>query len=130
MDYRPILGTGIVVGILSGSAIATHATPLQLSPTPPLLSAADVASALDELPHWITDGQQLSCTFEFANFVESVGFVNSLVEPAEALGHHPDLKISYNQVTVTLTTHDAGGLTPLDIALARAIAQPCPPPAP
>jgi 4a-hydroxytetrahydrobiopterin dehydratase len=50
-------------------------------------------------------------------------FVNSLVEPAEQMGHHPDLSISYNRVVITLTTHDAGGLTQKDFDLAKQISQ-------
>ena len=50
-------------------------------------------------------------------------FVNALVDPAEALGHHPDIVITYNRVALTLTTHDAGGLTELDFQLAEAISQ-------
>ena len=52
---------------------------------------------------------------------EAIAFVDRLVEPAEAAGHHPDLAISYNQVTVSLTSHDAGGLTQKDFALAQTI---------
>lgn len=48
-------------------------------------------------------------------------FVNKLVEPAEAAGHHPDLSISYNKVTVSLTSHDAGGLTESDFEMAKTI---------
>jgi 4a-hydroxytetrahydrobiopterin dehydratase len=48
-------------------------------------------------------------------------FVNKLVEPAEAAGHHPDIAISYNKVTISLTTHDAGGLTEKDFAMAKQI---------
>ncbi|MEL6320773.1 MAG: 4a-hydroxytetrahydrobiopterin dehydratase, partial [Cyanobacteria bacterium J06626_14] len=55
------------------------------------------------------------------NFVESVDFVNQLVEPSELMAHHPDVAIAYNQVTLSLTTHDAGGLTTLDFDLAEII---------
>lgn len=96
----------------------------------PRLTDAEVAQELQSLPNWTTDGQRIGCTFRFDNFVESVGFVNSLVEPAEAAGHHPDLQISYNRVTVSFTTHDVGGLTLLDFETARAIAHPCPDPVP
>ena len=60
-------------------------------------------------------------TFEFKDFVEAIAFVDKLVEPAEAAGHHPDLSISYNEVTVSLTSHDAGGLTSKDFELAQTI---------
>lgn len=86
------------------------------------LSEAEIAEQLPQLPGWSSDGQQLSCTYQFINFVEAIAFVNRLVEPAEAAGHHPDLMISYNRVGISLTTHDAGGLTNLDFTVAAAIA--------
>ena len=57
----------------------------------------------------------------FADFVESVGFVDRLVAPAEEMAHHPDVAISWNEVTVTVTTHSAGGLTAADFELAAKI---------
>lgn len=86
---------------------------------PPRLSATDIAVRMQDLPGWLTDGQQLSCTYKFENFVEAIAFVNRLVAPAESAQHHPDLTISYNQVTLYLTTHDAGGLTDLDFRMAE-----------
>lgn len=86
-----------------------------------LLSETQVQTKLQEIPQWQRDGEVISRTFEFADFVNAVDFVNKLVAPAEAAGHHPDLAISYNKVTVSLTTHDAGGLTELDFALAKEI---------
>lgn len=83
------------------------------------LSEEAIARRQSALPGWTVEGQVLSCTYEFANFVESVDFVNQIVEPAEALGHHPDVLISYNTVSIGLTTHDAGGLTSLDFDLAE-----------
>jgi 4a-hydroxytetrahydrobiopterin dehydratase len=87
------------------------------------LSEAEVSDRLQQLPGWTVREQQLVCTYQFSDFVEAIAFVNRVVDPAEAAGHHPDLLISYNRVTVNLTTHDAGGLTELDFALAGAIAQ-------
>lgn len=108
--------TGAVLVVLSGSGGAVLAVP-------PLLSAADVAARMRNLPGWMTDGQQLSCTYSFENFVEAIAFVNRLVAPAEAAQHHPDLAISYNKVTLQLTTHDAGGLTDLDFRVAAIAVQ-------
>jgi 4a-hydroxytetrahydrobiopterin dehydratase len=88
-----------------------------------LLSEEAIAQHLQTIPDWSRDGDILLCTYELTDFVEAIAFVNTLVEPAESLGHHPDLAIAYNQVTLLLTTHDAGGLTSLDFALAEAIAQ-------
>ena len=70
---------------------------------------------------WRIKGDRLECTYELSNFVESVTFVQQLVAPAEALGHHPDVSIAYNQVALSLTTHDEGGLTELDLQLAEDI---------
>jgi len=95
---------------------------------PSLLNQADVAVRMRNLPGWLTDGQQLSCTYKFENFVEAIAFVNRLVTPAEAAQHHPDLAISYNKVTLQLTTHDAGGLTDLDFLVAESAAQLSAPP--
>lgn len=86
-----------------------------------LLTPAEIANALPSLPGWACDGRSLTRTYTFAGFPEAVAFVNGLVGPAEAMNHHPDVTISYNRVTVSLTTHDAGGLTAKDFALARSI---------
>lgn len=73
------------------------------------------------LPDWETDGKALYRTQKFKDFVEAIAFINQLVSPAEALGHHPDISVSYNKVSITMTTHDAGGLTELDFQLAQTI---------
>ncbi|MGL5081752.1 MAG: 4a-hydroxytetrahydrobiopterin dehydratase [Microcoleaceae cyanobacterium] len=85
------------------------------------LSAVEITQQLQMLPRWQQQGQTIVYTHQFQTFIESVNFVQCLVEPVERLGHHPDLMISYNTVTVTLTTHDAGGLTPLDFRVAQAV---------
>lgn len=88
---------------------------------PMLLTPTQIEQKIQSLPQWSQSEQTLVRTFKFKNFIEAISFVNQLVEPAEAAGHHPDLKISYNRVTVSLTTHDAGGLTELDFSLAQTI---------
>ncbi|MBW4550775.1 MAG: 4a-hydroxytetrahydrobiopterin dehydratase [Aphanocapsa sp. GSE-SYN-MK-11-07L] len=65
---------------------------------PPKLSQPEISQQLKSLPGWATDGKQLTCAYKFGNFVEAIGFVNRLVQPAEAAAHHPDLQISYNLV--------------------------------
>jgi pterin-4a-carbinolamine dehydratase len=80
------------------------------------------APALQPPTGWQTNGHRLECTYQLANFAESVTFIERLVAPAEALSHHPDVAIAYNRVSLSLTTHDAGGLTNLDLQLAQAIA--------
>lgn len=88
-----------------------------------LLNQTEVTKQLENLPGWTTEGKQLKGVFQFEDFVEAIAFVNRLVEPAETAGHHPDIMISYNQVTISLTTHDAGGLTKQDFELAKKISQ-------
>ena len=88
-----------------------------------LLSNTEVNTQMQNLPQWTTDGKVITRTFKFKDFVTAIDFVNQLVEPAESAGHHPDLEISYNKVKVTLTTHDAGGLTALDFSLANKISE-------
>jgi 4a-hydroxytetrahydrobiopterin dehydratase len=97
-------------------------TPLAIAAFEPL-SANDVELALAELPGWQSDGVSLTCTYRFDTFVQAIAFVNQLVEPAERIGHHPDLTISYNVVNIALTTHDANGLTTLDTQLAKELVQ-------
>ncbi|MGH2924343.1 MAG: 4a-hydroxytetrahydrobiopterin dehydratase [Solirubrobacterales bacterium] len=86
-----------------------------------LLSDSEIESRLADLEGWERRGEAIAKTFELADFVGSVEFVNGLVEPAEGLGHHPDLSISWNTVEVTITSHSAGGLTANDFELARRI---------
>ncbi|MGB3535770.1 MAG: 4a-hydroxytetrahydrobiopterin dehydratase [Microcoleaceae cyanobacterium] len=86
-----------------------------------LLSASQVKSLSAEIPEWTVEGKQLKTVKTFKDFIAAMDFVNQLVEPAEAKGHHPDLAISYNKVTITLTTHDAGGLTEKDFEMAKII---------
>ena len=82
------------------------------------LSDEEISGALAELDGWERAGEAIRKTFENGDFVGSVRFVDS---PAEAMGHHPDLEISWDKVTVTLTTHSAGGLTANDFELAGRI---------
>ncbi len=86
-----------------------------------LLSDIEIQSRLADLEGWERRDEAIEKTFELADFVESVRFVDKLVEPAEDMGHHPDLSISWNKVTVSITNHAAGGLTTSDFELARRI---------
>jgi 4a-hydroxytetrahydrobiopterin dehydratase len=88
-----------------------------------LLSETEVQEKLGQISDWTLQGKEIQCVRRFKDFVEAIAFVNRLVEPAEAAGHHPDIAISYNKVTVSLTTHDAGGLTSADFELAKTISQ-------
>jgi 4a-hydroxytetrahydrobiopterin dehydratase len=83
------------------------------------LSAAQIKSALAAVPEWTRTGATISRTFQFKDFPGAVQFVNAVAEIAERAWHHPDIDIRWNKVVLTLTTHDAGGLTEKDFALAR-----------
>jgi 4a-hydroxytetrahydrobiopterin dehydratase len=86
-----------------------------------LLSDAEIETKLAGSTGWTREGAAISKKFERGDFVGSVRFVESLVEPAEEMGHHPDLEISWDTVTVTLSTHSEGGLTAADFELAERI---------
>lgn len=82
-------------------------------------------AALSRLNGWIYDGRGDAIThdFRFKDFSEAFGFMTRVALLAQAADHHPEWSNVYNKVTITLTTHDAGGLTPKDVALAEAIDQ-------
>jgi 4a-hydroxytetrahydrobiopterin dehydratase len=85
------------------------------------LSDEEIGSKLAELEGWERTGDAIAKRFDRGDFVGSVKFVDALVEPAEEMNHHPDLKISWSEVEVSVTTHAAGGLTANDFELARRI---------
>jgi 4a-hydroxytetrahydrobiopterin dehydratase len=69
-------------------------------------------------PEWTVDGETLSRTFVFDDFVAAMGFVTSVALAAERADHHPDIDIRWNKVTIGLSTHSAGALTDKDTSLA------------
>ena len=83
------------------------------------LKASQIKTRLARLPQWQRNGQVIFRTFEFKDFVAAMKFINRVAKQAEAAWHHPDIDIRWNKVTLTLTTHDAGGLTDRDFALAK-----------
>jgi 4a-hydroxytetrahydrobiopterin dehydratase len=86
-----------------------------------LLPDDEIDSRLARLDGWQRDGGSIVKEFKLADFVGSVAFVDKVVEPAEEMGHHPDLSLSWDTVRVSLTTHSAGGLTENDFELAKRI---------
>lgn len=86
-----------------------------------LLDDDEIEARLRNLDNWRRDGDEIVREFDCGDFVGSVRFVDSLVEPAEGMGHHPDLAISWNEVTVRISTHSEGGLTAADFELASRI---------
>jgi 4a-hydroxytetrahydrobiopterin dehydratase len=86
-----------------------------------LLGDAEIEERLAGLAGWEREGDAITRSFKQDDFVGSVRFVDALVEPAEEMGHHPDLAISWDTVTVTISTHSEGGLTAADFELAQKI---------
>ena len=82
------------------------------------LSRGDAERRLKELNGWTLEGDAIRKQFTFADFPAAVAFVNRLAPQAEAVDHHPDILISYNRVTLTLTSHDSGGVTQRDVRMA------------
>ena len=82
--------------------------------TPPLIKAA-----LAETPNWKKKRALIARTYEFKDFVAAMKFVNAAAKLAEQAWHHPDIDIRWNKVALALTTHDQGGLTAKDFALAK-----------
>jgi 4a-hydroxytetrahydrobiopterin dehydratase len=87
------------------------------------LSDEEIEQRLSGLDSWERDGDAISRTFELDDFKGSVDFVNRLTPEAEEMNHHPDLEISWNKVTVSVTTHSEGGLTENDFELASRISR-------
>jgi 4a-hydroxytetrahydrobiopterin dehydratase len=88
----------------------------------PVLSGADVDAALAEQGiEWERDGDQLVTSVKLRDFAGALAFVNEVGAAAEAANHHPDIDIRWDTVSLVLTTHSAGGLTVLDLALAAVI---------
>jgi 4a-hydroxytetrahydrobiopterin dehydratase len=88
---------------------------------PPRLSDIEIHRALSTLAGWTREGDAIRRTFTFDGFPAAVEFITKVVPIAEAMEHHPDVDLRYNKVTVTLSTHDAGGLTALDLTQAERI---------
>lgn len=85
------------------------------------LSESEITSALAALPGWSRTGDEIEKTFERASFADAIAFVVRIGFLAEAADHHPDLDVRWRRVRVALTTHDSGGLTANDTALAGQI---------
>jgi len=83
------------------------------------LSQTEIQGKLRAIPGWErAKNKTIQKKFTFGNFKEALAFVNQVGELAEKSNHHPDITINYNKVTLSLTTHDAGGLTTKDFDLA------------
>ncbi|MEO5588418.1 MAG: 4a-hydroxytetrahydrobiopterin dehydratase [Gemmatimonadaceae bacterium] len=85
------------------------------------LSDIAIQRELGGLPGWSRKGDVLTRTYQFKNFNESIDFVNRVADLAESANHHPDIDIRFSKVMLGLSTHDSGGITAMDIDLAKAI---------
>lgn len=85
----------------------------------PAFSPKQITPHLKAIPDWTKRAQTICHTFKFEDFLRSLAFVNRIAKRAEKMNHHPDIDIRYDKVTLTLTTHDEGGLTEKDFTLAR-----------
>jgi 4a-hydroxytetrahydrobiopterin dehydratase len=86
-----------------------------------LLSADEVSSALSGMSGWTGTTEAIARTVEAPDFPAAIALVNRVAEAAEAADHHPDIDIRWRNVTFTLATHSAGGVTDKDVAMARRI---------
>jgi len=86
-----------------------------------ILNPNQLSAALKTLDGWTADGSMIKKRLTFANFAEALVFVNSVGSLAEAADHHPDITFGWGYVEIALTTHDRGGITDVDIALAGQI---------
>ena len=89
--------------------------------TMPLLPEADILAFTGNHPDWSWTDDSITRTFELEDFKSALDFVNRVGESAEEAGHHPDIDVRWNQVTLTLSTHSEGGLTEKDLSLAEEI---------
>jgi 4a-hydroxytetrahydrobiopterin dehydratase len=85
------------------------------------LSDIGIQRELGALPGWSRRGHSLTKTYRFPTFPAGITFVTRVADVAESMDHHPDIDIRHTRLTFTLSTHDAGGITMNDLALAREI---------
>ena len=83
------------------------------------LATAEVETGMADLPAWSLQGDRIAREFVFADFVQAFGFMSSVALLAERANHHPEWRNVYRDVEVELSTHDSGGITALDVRLAR-----------
>jgi 4a-hydroxytetrahydrobiopterin dehydratase len=94
---------------------------LSSMPRPPALTPDQLTDALETLPGWSGDATGIHREIECASFRAAIAVVDTVAEAAEAADHHPDIDIRWRTLRFTLSTHDVGGVTELDIRLAHEI---------
>ena len=90
---------------------------------PDKLGEDEIRSRLERLPGWTLAAGKLHCDLQFRDFSEAFGFIARVALIAEKMDHHPDWSNVYNRVSIDLWTHDAGGITENDFALAAAVSK-------
>ena len=85
------------------------------------LSSSEIAGALDDLPGWGGDTNDVRCRYSAPSFPAAIALVDAVAGAAEAAAHHPDIDIRWRDVLFVLSTHSAGGVTGADVALAKVI---------
>ena len=91
------------------------------TPRPAKMTESEISAALAKLPGWTLAGGKLHREFKFADFVGAFGFMSGAALVAQAMDHHPEWFNVWNTVRVDLATHDAGGVTALDVKLAESM---------
>lgn len=86
-----------------------------------ILEADELSAAIENLNGWVVNGNFLTKNFKFESFAEALAHVNRIGDLAEAADHHPDITFGWGYADVALTTHDRGGITEVDLALAKGI---------
>lgn len=85
------------------------------------LTTEEINDALKGMEGWTVEADAIKRRYEFKNFAESLAFVNKVGEIAEASDHHPDITFGWGYAEIATTTHDRGGVTNVDLALAAEI---------
>ena len=85
----------------------------------PALTTKEINLYLKAIPDWSRRVKTICRTFQFEGFMLSIAFVRRIAKQAQKMNHHPDIDIRFDKVTLTLTTHDEGGITEKDLSLAR-----------
>jgi 4a-hydroxytetrahydrobiopterin dehydratase len=88
-----------------------------------VLSETEIKQTLGRLSGWRQNGTAIQRVFEFPDFKAAMAFVNRIADAAEEANHHPDIDIRYNKVTMSLVSHDSGGVTQRDVKMAERINQ-------
>jgi 4a-hydroxytetrahydrobiopterin dehydratase len=85
------------------------------------LTDTQIEKGIAELRGWFIEGNSIKKSFSLDDHIVAMGFVNRIAMVAEVMNHHPEIQMVYNKVAITLSTHDAGGVTELDLELAQKI---------